>query len=146
MNYECLLQEAADNNLYVIENAIFESSPIGIKLGDPSDISNYIMFGGGITGEIVVNSKQKGEITMDADSEYLTGVRLYFDTEKITKDGLLVRDGSHFKVKEKLPLHPYLIWVATWDIIGLESQTSTPRIFSEQADKMFQKFFRKQFY
>lgn len=120
------------------ENAISEVSPIGIKLGDPSDISDYIMFGGGITGEIVVNSKQKGEITVDADSEYLTGARLYFDSEKMAKDGLLVRDGSHLKVKDALPLHPYLIWVATWDIIGLESPISTPRIFAEQADRIFQ--------
>lgn len=128
------------------ENAISETAPIGIKLGDPSDISDYIMFGGGITGEIVVNSKQKGKITMDANSEYLTGARLYFDTEKIAKDGLLVRDGSHLKVKDALPLDPYLIWVATWDSIGLESQTSTPKIFSEQSDRVFQNLSHKQLY
>ncbi len=125
------------------ENAISEASPIGTKLGDPSDISDYIMFGGGIAGEIVVNSKQKGKITMDADSEYLTGARLYFDAEKMARDGILVRDGSHLKVKDALPLHPYLIWAATWDIIGLESQTSTPRIFAEQSDRTFQNLFHK---
>lgn len=127
------------------ENAISEASPIGIKLGDPSDISDYIMFGGGITGEIVVNSKQKGEITMGIDSEYLTGARLYFDTEKMARDGVLVRDGSHLKVKDALPLAPYLIWVATWDVIGLESQISTPRIFAEKSDRAFQNLFHKKF-
>lgn len=112
--------------------------PIGIKLGDPMDFSDYIMFGGGITGEIVVNSKQHGQIIMDANAEYLTGARLYFDARKMAQDGLLVRDGCHVKVKDELPLDPYLIWVATWDTIGLESQISTPKIFSEQADKQFQ--------
>ena len=125
------------------ENIISETSPIGIKLGDPSDFSDYIMFGSGFTGEIVVNSRQKGKITMNIDSEYHTGVRLYFDTEKIARDGLLVRDGTHLKVKDILPLQPYLIWAATWDIVGLESQISTPRIFAEQSDRMFQKLLYK---
>ena len=125
------------------ENAISEVSPIGAKLGDPSDISDYIMFGNGIAGEIVVNSKQKGKIVMDIDSEYLTGARLYFDAEKIARDGLLVRDGSHLKVKDALLLHPYIIWTATWDNIGLKSQTSTPRIFTEQSDRAFRELFHK---
>ena len=125
------------------ENAISEVSPIGVKLGDPSDISDYIMFGSGIAGEIVVNSKQKGKIAMDVDSAYLTGARLYFDAEKIARDGLLVRDGSHLKVKDTLTLHPYIIWTATWDNIGLESQTSTPRIFEEQSDSVFRELFHK---
>lgn len=33
-------------------------------------------------------------------------------------DGLLVRDGCHLKVKDKLLLKPYLIWAATWETIG----------------------------
>lgn len=133
-------------NMLKSENTIAEASPIGVDLGDPPDFSDYIMFGGGIAGEIVVSSKQKGEITMNADSSYLTGARLYFDAEKMARDGLLLRDGSHLKVKGTLPLHPYMIWAATWDIIGLESQTSTPRIFSEQSDSVFQKLFLKQLY
>ena len=122
------------------ESSISETTPIGMKLGDPLDFSDYIMFGGGVTGEIVVNSRQKGKITMDVDSEYLTGARLYFDAKRIAQDGLLVRDGSHLKVKDTLPLQPYLIWAATWDVVGLENQVSTPRIFAEQADKAFQRF------
>lgn len=125
------------------EDDTFEESPIGLKLGDPTEFSEYIMFGSGVSGEIVVNSKQKGEIIMDVDSEYITGARLYFDASKIAKDGLLVRDGSHLKVKDILRLEPYLIWAATWDVIGLESQISTPRIFAEQADKMFKKIIDK---
>lgn len=118
-----------------------EEQPIGVKLGDPMEFSDYIMFGAGITGEIVVNSKQHGEIVMDFDMEYLTGARLYFDANKMAQDGLLIRDGCHLKVKDTLPLVPYLMWVATWDVIGLESQISTPRIFAEMSDAKFKMLF-----
>lgn len=53
---------------------------------------------------------------------------------------MLVRDGCHLKVKGMLPLKPYLIWTATWEMIGLSSQVSTPKIFAEQADKQFESF------
>lgn len=116
---------------------IIDKEPIGKQLGDPIHFSDYIMFGGGVSGEIVVNSKQSGKIIMDIDAEYKTGARLYFDADKIAKDGLLVRDGVHMKVKDFLPLEPYLIWVATWDSIGLESQLSTPKIFAELSNEKF---------
>ena len=120
--------------------SISEKEPIGKQLGDPVHFSDYIMFGGGVSGEIVVNSKQSGKIVMDIDAEYKTGARLYFDAEKIAKDGLLVRDGAHIKVKNCLPLEPYLIWTATWEKVGLESQISTPRIFAELSDEKFNDF------
>ncbi|MDE5782526.1 MAG: hypothetical protein K2I03_13790 [Lachnospiraceae bacterium] len=68
---------------------------------------------------------------MDIDTKYLTGARLYFDSKKMAQDGLLIRDGCHLKVKHILPLNPYLIWTATWKNIGLDSQVSTPKIFSQ---------------
>ncbi|MGN1111956.1 MAG: hypothetical protein ACI4RP_02015, partial [Acutalibacteraceae bacterium] len=119
------------------ENMVSEEQPIGMQLGDPISFSDYIMFGGGVTGEIVVHSKQVGKIVMDINAEYKTGARLYFDAKKIAEDGLLIRDGCHLKVKDALPLTPYLIWAATWDKIGLSSPISTPKIFSEAADKRF---------
>lgn len=125
-------------NILKTQKVITEEQPIGIQLGDPTDFSDYIMFGGGVTGEIVVNSKQQGKIVMDTNAKYLTGARLYFDGKRIAQDGLLVRDGCHLKVKDMLPLRPYLIWVATWETIELESQVSTPKIFAEQADRKFQ--------
>lgn len=121
------------------EKIIDEAQPIGAALGDPSDFSNYIMFGSGTTGEIVVNSKQLGKIEMNENTSYLTGARLYFDAEKIAADGLLIRDGCHLKVKDMLPLTPYLIWTATWDVLGFKNQWSTPKIFAEQADQYFQR-------
>ena len=125
-------------NILKTEKVVTEEQPIGIQLGDPMDFSDYIMFGGGVTGEIVVNSKQQGKIVMDTNAEYLTGARLYFDAKRMAQDGLLVRDGCHLKVKDRLPLEPYLIWIATWKRIGFASQVSTPKIFAEQADKQFE--------
>lgn len=123
------------------ENAVDEEQPIGIRLGDPMDFSDYIMFGEDVTGEIVVNSKQLGIIEMDIDNEYFTGARMYFDAKKMAQDGLLIRDGCHIKVKDILPLNPYLIWTATWENIGLDSQVSTPKIFSQKSDQQFKKIF-----
>lgn len=63
--------------------------------------------------------------------------------KKIVEDGLAVRDGAHLKVKDKLPLKPYLIWTATWENIGLDSRISTPKIFTERANTEFKKKFPK---
>lgn len=115
--------------------------PIGALLGDPADLCDYIMFGTGVAGEIVVNSKQQGKIVMDANAPYLTGARLYFDAQKMAQDGLLIRDGCHLKTKDILPLSPYLIWTSTWENIGLPSQISTPTIFAELSDKKFKSKF-----
>ena len=117
--------------------AEWESKPIGAQLGDLSEFSDYIMFGGGVSGEIVVSSKLSGFINMDVNAEYHTGARLYFDAKKMAEDGMLVRDGAHVKVKDSLPLEPYLMWVATWDKLGLNSPLSTPKIFAETADDRF---------
>ncbi len=117
--------------------------PIGVKLGDPKEFSDYIMFyNGGTTGEIVVNSKQKGSIVIDINDEYIPGARLYFDAEKIAKDVLLIRDGCHLKVKSELPLIPYLLFTATAESIGLSEQISTPKKFSEIADKRFKEYIK----
>ena len=124
-------------NILKAEQAVAEDHPIGMQLGDPAEFSDYIMFGGGVTGEIVVNSKQQGKIAMDVNTDYLSGARLYFNAEKMAQDGLLVRDGCHLKVKDTLPLEPYLLFAATWENIGLASQVSTPKIFSEKADEAF---------
>lgn len=124
--------------------AEWEHEPIGTRLGDLFEFSDYIMFGGGVSGEIVVSSKLSGFINMDVNAEYHTGARLYFDAKRMAQDGLLIRDGAHVKVKDTLPLQPYLIWVATWDNLGLESPISTPKVFAETADKQFQIIIKEQ--
>lgn len=125
-------------NMLKTDNAISEQFPIGTQLGDLQEFSNYIMFGGGVSGEIVVNSKLCGYINMDENAEYHTGARLYFDAKRMAQDGLLVRDGAHIKVKDELPLEPYLLWVATWNNLGFESPVSTPKTFAETADMQFE--------
>ncbi len=122
-----------------------EEFPIGKQLGDPEELRDFILFGGGTTGEIVVNSKQHNTIIMDENAEYKTGARLYFDMRKIAEDGLLLRDGSEIKVKDCLPLSPYLIWASTWDKIGLPDEISTPKIFAETSDAFFKKNFHYSF-
>lgn len=124
-------------NILKAENIMVEEKPIGSFLGDPAEFSDYIMFGKNIAGELVVNSKQQGKIVMDENVEYLTGARLYLDMRKIVEDGLVVRDGAHLKVKNSLPLKPYLIWAATWENVCLDNRLSTPKIFTEKANQEF---------
>lgn len=128
-------------NILKAENIIDEEYPIGELLGDPSDFRNYIMFGGGVTGEIVVNSKQNNRVEMDIDKDYLCGARLYFDAKRMAEDGLLVRDGCHIKVRDALPINPYMVCVTTWNVLGLESSKTTPRKFAQLSDAFFRKNF-----
>lgn len=79
---------------------------------------------------------------MDEYSEYITGARLYFDMKKIAEAGLLARDGGEIKVKGMLPLEPYLLFAATWDKIGLHSERTTPKIFSDASDQYFDSMIR----
>ncbi len=114
----------------------FEKEPIGTLLGDPADISDYIMLGTGISGEIVVLSKQKCAIYMDSDAEYTPGARIYFDSKTLANQGLLERDGLHYKVKNQLPLN-LAIFTATLKNVMIDGKI-TPKTFAEAADKTFE--------
>ena len=74
---------------------------------------------------------------MDIKAEYEPGARMYFDAQKIAADGKLVRDGLHYKVKDYLPLNPYLLGTATKDNVDLPDMECSPVNFSQAADKMF---------
>ncbi len=131
-------------NVLQSENRFFDRQPIGALLGDPAAFSNYIMFSNGaVAGEIVVLSKQNNKIIMDENMIYNPGARLYFDMKKIAEDGLLIRDGEHFKVKNILPLTPYLLWSATYETIGLNKNISTPKEFTYNCNSMFNNLFNK---
>ena len=120
------------------EHDIYKQEPIGALLGDPPDFSDYIMLGRfGFWNEIVVSSKQKGNICMDADCEYTPGARFYFDTKQLIREGLFVRDGAHYKVRDELPLS-YALFCATLDNVAIDGAI-TPRSFSIAADKAFEK-------
>ena len=129
------------NRLYQ-EGFFSGEEPIGKLLGDPLELRDYILFGSGVTGEIVVSSKEKHRIEMDWDQPYQPGARFYFDMRRIAEDGLLIRDGSEVKVKNTLPLELYLIWVATVKVLDLNQASVTPRQFAEKADLYFRDHFR----
>lgn len=140
-NYQNILKcgELKSWNILKKNKMITEEYPIGMQLGDPVDLRDYVLFGSGTTGEIVVNSKQSNRLIYDENVEYKTGVRLYFDMKKIAEDGLLIRDGGEMKVRDTLQLEPYLVWAATWENTGLQGPISTPKIFAEKADELFTK-------
>lgn len=125
-------------NLLKQEKKINEEMPVGKILGDLDYFSNYIMFSKGeVSSEIVVMSKQAGRIIMDTNNKYRTGTRFYFNAGIMAEDGVIIRDGLHIKTEGKLPLKPYLLWWTDWKKSGLESQFSTPYIFTEKANQIF---------
>lgn len=129
------------------ECADFEDEPIGSQLGDLEDYRDYIMFSNGhVAGEVVVSSRQKGYIEMDIHKEYKTGARLYFDAVAMARDGLLIRDGAHLpKVKDSMRIADYLIWASTWEVLGLDSQVSTPNEFTKLSNQRFSELFGEKF-
>jgi len=143
-NWLCIKEDQCLKSWNILkkEKASWEDKPIGQALGDPVDFNDYIMFSSGsISSEIVVLSKQYGKIITNQDMNYKTGVRLYFDMKKIAENGLLIRDGIHLKVKNTLPLEPYLLWCATWDKVGLKNNISTPKEFTQKSNKLFNQLF-----
>ena len=121
------------------EGILAEAAPIGRLLGDPPDFSDYIMFSnGGLSSEIVTASKESGHLEMDPDRPYTPGMRLYFDAAAIARDGLLLRDGMHKKVRDILPLKPYMLYSVAWDNCTSEFDMPTPRNFTDAANHAFQ--------
>lgn len=92
---------------------------IGLKpMLEPKDYSDYVMLDllDGC-GELVVNSRNLGEICTDPNISYSPGVRLYFSVEKILDAGLGIGDGVHLlKVKDCLPLENFLVDVISADM------------------------------
>jgi hypothetical protein len=123
-------------------HSIAEETPIGAELGDPEDFRDYIMLGEGLAPEVVVSSKEKGFVCMDADCEYTPGARFYFATSELLSKGLLVRDGCHYKVKDELPLY-LALFAATVQTLSLKGGKLTPKIFTEASDRAFNAFLQK---
>lgn len=128
-------------NILKQESDNLEKEPIGALLGDPKDFRDYIMLGSGVQCEIVVLSKQKNKLCYDVNEEYIPGARFYFDAKQLAENGILVRDGLHYKVKDMLPLN-YALFIATIDNIPLKGKI-TPKTFSETSDKEFFKIMEK---
>lgn len=128
-------------NILKSENADWEKEPIGTLLGDIEDFSNYIMLSMLFqNNEIITASKQKHKIDTDMNQIYTPGARFYLDAEKLAKDGLLLRDGEHIKVKNCIPLDKYLIWYSTAEKLGIKKET-TPKEFFELSNKKFSELY-----
>lgn len=138
---EYILQDGALRSWNRVKSAdrTLEKQPIGSLLGDPDDFRDYIMLGEGLAPEVVVNSKEKGFICMDPDCGYTPGARFYFDTIRLLTEGLLVRDGCHYKVKDELPLQ-LALFTASVQTLHLPNRPITPRIFAHEADHAFGSF------
>jgi len=139
--YVLIIQDGAIKswNRVKREHKIKEGKPIGeLLLGDDISLRDYVLLGGGVWNEIVVNSKEKGYICMDTDIEYTPGARFYFNIQKLTQDGLLINDGVHYKVKDELPLS-YSLFCATLDNVSINGKV-TPQSFADAADEVFNKF------
>ena len=123
----------------------WEPDPIGRLLHDPDDLRDMVMLSDPLasSSEIVVASRQAGELCMDTDKPYHPGARLYFDAKALARDGLLLRDGCHRMVENELSLAPYLLWAATWKDVGLDAPRSTPSQFTALANAKFQSLFGK---
>lgn len=91
-------------------------------LNEPIDYADYIMLCSMTdpVGELVVATREQRKIINDVKTIFTPGVRLYFNAKLIAQDGLLVRDGTHYKVKEQLPLDKYLV-----DFVIVEKLSST---------------------
>ena len=111
-------------------------------LKEPEDYAQYIMFSSvdAIGPEHVVASRSKGDIFTEENTPYTPGVRLYVDGHRIIRDGLAVWDGVHFlKVRDRVPLEPYLLAAVTTSDLDLERGASewTPRTFLDAATAHF---------
>ena len=124
-------------NILKSEKGDWEDKPIGSLLGDIDDFSNYVMLSGvEQNNEIITASKMNGMINTDINQNYCAGARFYLDANTLAKDGKLIRDGAHLKVKDYIDLAKYMIWYATPKKVGLSEHT-TPKEFFEISNKYF---------
>lgn len=122
-------------NLLSAEKSNWEKKPIGALLGDIEDFSNYVMLSGvSSNNEIITASKANKTINTDINQSYVAGARFYLDAQKLAKDGLLLRDGAHIKVKDCIDLEKYMIWYSTPEVLGIDEHT-TPKEFFELSNE-----------
>lgn len=127
-------------NLLKKEKSRWEDKPIGSLLGDIDDFSNYVMLSTfSQNNEVVTASKANGEINTDINQTYVAGARFYLNAKKLARDGLLLRDGAHIKVKDFIDLEKYLIWYSTPQILGVD-ENLTPNLFFKLSNERFKNY------
>ncbi len=126
-------------NMLSSEKLDWEKQPIGALIGDIEDFSNYVMLSGlSANNEVVTASKSNGIINTDVNQSYIAGARFYVDGRALARDGLLIRDGAHIKVRDSIDLEKYLIWYSTPEILRIGEHT-TPKEFFELSNERFMK-------
>lgn len=112
--------------------------PIGLApLGEPEDYLDYVMFApGGVTPELVVNSRLCKNINCDPNAAYQPQARMYFDARRLIEDGRIVRDVG-MKVYDGVQLAEYLVKTVTADMLAHPGGQGvwTPAAFSREADE-----------
>jgi hypothetical protein len=106
---------------------------------EPFEYADYIMFAkiDEVGPEMVVASRAAGRFVLDPDAVYQPGVRLYFDNDRLIRDGWATRDGLHtMKVLRYLPLDPYLLKAVSLDDVDPDGALGpwTMRAFLERAN------------
>ena len=117
--------------------------PIGLApLGEPDDYLDYIMFGGGLAPELVVNSRLCGAVNYHPDTPYTPQARLYFDGHKMVRDGLITRSVASMAYGG-MPLADYLLDTVFAHSVPLPAGDTcwTPLSFSKTADAFMHKRF-----
>jgi hypothetical protein len=113
---------------------------LAVELGEPSEYSEYICFAPIRSSgpEIVVASNQKGRF-VDENEPYEPGARFYFDAYSLIQSGLITRVIGDIKVRNRLPLKPYLLYTVSFDKTGPGQNVKkwTPKTFTEASDAFF---------
>jgi hypothetical protein len=125
---------------------------------EPDDYAEYVMFSspggfrGGISGEIVVNSRRIGEFwsyERAREGDYVPGVRMYFSRLRLEDHPAVCFDGVHgLKIRLRLDLAGNLLAVATGDastaercrslrVPVLQSTARTPEEYVAESDRLF---------
>jgi hypothetical protein len=111
-------------------------------LGEPPDYAEHICFGSfdSVGPERVTAENAAGRFLADPENQvYEPGIRFYFDCHRIIQADLDVRIVGAIKVRDILPLDPYLVTSITLDDVdpNREVKEWTPRSFTVSANELF---------
>ncbi len=107
---------------------------------EPPEYRDFVMLAdaSSTAPEVILASWAVGRFVLDDAVPYAPGVRLYFDNQRIIRDGLAVRDGIHdMKVLLALPLPGYLLAALSEADVDPPKGQWTPRSFVDRTNACF---------
>jgi len=126
---------------YLTINTKIDSTEISkYQKNEPEEFSEYVMLGE-VEGntELVIAMYQKDTFNISENEIYKPGARIYLDTEKMDRDGLIVRDGIHIgKVHKEIELNKYLIKTITVNDFPFVEEW-TPKKFKDACNSVIKK-------